>query len=464
MKNIFSLLIIILVVLRTSLSLGQPSLSELNSIQVPKNSVIFKNDNRNSFMVFPDSTYYFEYKIGGDTWRKHSYVFDGEISFKSFIHDYPPIATENGSVYFVDRGIGEVYKFINDTIKRIDNSFHHKNQYSGNLFSYKDTLYCFGGYGLFSHKNIITYYDENTGEWFLVKVPFNGEKPNPRAGSFFQLIDDKFYMGGGSDPDPFEDVWEFDLIQKKWIYLGEIAQHSLVSDFPLSHSNDLKKAGTHLYGFDFKENTLTRYDSPSLSIHTVLKDSNEKYLCISEFRTSTQNISVVLKKEFLLSAGNVSSLFVSKKRRQYYYSLYCWLLILPFLGVICFFSEKETGKKRNQIMKTETFQCLSGRYYFNGVLLRSSFGPIEEEVLINFLKAESHSLELSELYPIFDYDNPTIDTIKKRRENVLKSIREKVFSNSSTDQFFIESKSLLDRRVKVLTLNPKLMGKGLLNQ
>jgi len=442
---------------KTSLALEQ-------EIEIPRRSKAFQNDNRNSFMVFSDSTYFFEYKVAEGYWRKYPYVFAGEMSFDFFSKNYRPIATENGSVYFVDRGIGQVYKLINDTLKRIDNSFHHKNQFSGNLFTYKDTIYCFGGYGLFTHKNMITFFDENTKKWSLLKPKMSSEKPQSRASSFFQVSGGQFYMasGVGLNNNMLRDVWQFSLTRKEWKYLGELDMNQQAFDtrFPPLNLKDLNINGRNLYELDIERNQLKSYELNVVrDLNFALKNKTGKYICLSRLASTKgrRKVSIVVSNEFL-PEGKTTTLYFSKNKRMYNYSLSFWLLLLLVLGVVYFFKEKEGAKKRNKIAKKEMFQCIDECFYFNGLLLESNFNSLEESVLTHFLKAENYSLELAELHSIFDYENPTIDTIKKRRENFLQSIREKVTEKTSfTSEVFIASKSLKDKRVKVLTLNPILV-------
>ena len=57
-------------------------------------------------------------------------------------------------VYFLYPGGGILYKFENNVIKRIDNSYAHRNQFSGHFFMYNKTLYLLGGYGYWKSKTL----------------------------------------------------------------------------------------------------------------------------------------------------------------------------------------------------------------------------------------------------------------------------------------------------------------------
>ena len=50
-------------------------------------------------------------------------------------------SVERRYIYFLYPGGGIVYKYINGSIVRIDDSFAHRNQFSGFFFSYNEELY-----------------------------------------------------------------------------------------------------------------------------------------------------------------------------------------------------------------------------------------------------------------------------------------------------------------------------------
>jgi hypothetical protein len=56
--------------------------------------------------------------------------------------------------YLVHEGCGPVLEYRNDSIVRIDNSFLHMNQFNASRFIFNNEIYFFGGYGLFTSKNI----------------------------------------------------------------------------------------------------------------------------------------------------------------------------------------------------------------------------------------------------------------------------------------------------------------------
>lgn len=160
-----------------------------------KNAHFFFAKKSNEFVVLDDSSFYYTKKSSVNKWQKHTFTFVGDnISFDYFLNRFSPISTSDGRLFFVYTGVGEVYQLANDTLRRIDNSFKHENQFMHSLFEYNNRIYAFGGYGLFTFKKIITYFDTNTKEWYEVITPI---KPAPRASQHFQRIGDDVYIFAG---------------------------------------------------------------------------------------------------------------------------------------------------------------------------------------------------------------------------------------------------------------------------
>ena len=63
-----------------------------------------------------------------------------------------PVVSKDGGVYFLYPGGGVLFKYFNGLFERIDESFAHRNQFSGYFFEYKKELYLLGGYGLESQQ------------------------------------------------------------------------------------------------------------------------------------------------------------------------------------------------------------------------------------------------------------------------------------------------------------------------
>lgn len=176
----------------------------------------------------------------------------------------------NDSLYFINPQGGEVFSLINNSVKRIDKSFTHKNQLLSSLFLHKGTIYRFGGYGFFGARNFFTYFSEETNEWEVLKTQ-SEIFPGGTFDNKYFLIDDDFYLFGGFQLDendrekniPLKGMWKFSFEEKKWenIYKTLPFENLTYSKFDFVY-NDIFyfKSGEKLISYDFKNDLFNEFN------------------------------------------------------------------------------------------------------------------------------------------------------------------------------------------------------------
>lgn len=443
--------------------------SQTQIIENVKSTRIFLNKKENSFLLFDDSTFYYKYKIPKGKWEKHPYIFQGECSFVEFQNEFIPISLDNGEIYFVYRGVGEVYGLKNDTLKRIDKSFRHENQFNGNLFTHKNKIYCFGGYGLFTTKNFISYFNIKLKEWMVNDIPLKYETPASRQRAYSQKIGDNFYVLSGHwsntiEKKVFSDVWLYSIEKNRWHRLGKLNPNGI----NLEHlgwfdteqaASKLLRIANNIYYVDFEKNKVTTFSSVDYHvIHHPLFDATEKYICLIVQKSQfNKNAVVYERKELLARPVKTVDLYLIDDSNKTSFS---WLYLLSILPVSILLLVITWYRRKNK-KSTATISKNKGSYYLNGHLLSEEFSVIDTEVLMHFLLAEENTLEIADINRILEYDNATIDAVKKRREQSIKNIREKLalYSNIQAENVFISSQHPHDRRIKRLKLNPILLQK-----
>ena len=71
----------------------------------------------------------------------------------------------NEKLHLFHNGGGVVFEELEDSFRRVDNSTLHLNQASGFYFEIDNRLHLYGGYGLWTHKEYITFYDPTVKQW-----------------------------------------------------------------------------------------------------------------------------------------------------------------------------------------------------------------------------------------------------------------------------------------------------------
>lgn len=157
---------------------------------------------------------------------------------------------KKGELIFWDRGVGRVFEIDPQTysIRRIDKSHSHKNQFKHQPFIREGNIYTFGGYGYWIWKNYITYYDRELREWSVQNADPISEVPSarvPHAGVYATSLDE-FFIFGGNIPSrkqraddqytprhDINDIWRFSFADNSWKMVANIDQGSRFYD-PIS--------------------------------------------------------------------------------------------------------------------------------------------------------------------------------------------------------------------------------------
>lgn len=443
--------------------------SQNNILEGINSQRILLNKKENSFLIVDDSTFYYEFKVAKGNWQKHSYTYKGECHFNEFQNQFIPVASETGDIYFVYRGCGEVYQLINDTIRRIDRSFRHENQFGGNIFMYKDKISCFGGYGLFTSKNFLSYFNLKMKEWMVDDIPLKCKVPEARGSAFSQQFKEYFYILGGvwsnsKERRIFSDVWQYSFKTNRWKKIGQINPDGIKRKywgwFDSEHSsNKLIRIKDYMYVLDLHSNKVSCYFSEEFKmIYHPLFDESENYICgIVQKRAGEWAAVVYQKKDLLGEPEKTVSLYLKTTPVNRRFPTYAFLVLalIPF-GILTYFYFK---KRKFSTKNNATLYNQKGVYYLNGQELSVEFNAIDLEVLMQFLSAKDNTLEIADINRILEYDNASIDAIKKRREQCIKNIREKLSLHGKipSDDVFISSQHPQDRRIKRLRLNPILL-------
>ena len=229
-----------------------------------------------NYIVFNGFDVFYKKQFQSNEWKTIPYKFNQLPATKDFPYNFFNIKGKN---YLVNKGCGEVYEFRNDSIVRIDNSFQHKNQFNSCPFVYKDEIYYFGGYGLFTFKNILTKFDLETKEWEIIKYNDYKNVPEPRDHAISFVKEDNLYVISGYSENyetdqvtgvgkQLFDIWKLNLKTKVWEYLGDLKDKSIVSTLVdnnnnYQNQNNFYYDNNYLFQFDFENNTVNYYKQES---------------------------------------------------------------------------------------------------------------------------------------------------------------------------------------------------------
>ena len=413
---------------------------------------IFFNHQSKKFTIIDDSTGCHEYDVQAKKWKFKPLTFQLEESFSRFLVTYNVLHEKGSEIFFVDKGCGVVYVLKNDTIKRHDQSKHHENQFYGTFFLYKGEPHIFGGYGLFQFKNIITRYDIREREWFCYNVR-GGYFPKPRQSAYGKIEGDRLYISGGLGRDAksvrqYNDVWCFDFSTFSWHKMGVFEAYReedevLIPNYPLICGSPFILRQDFFSEPQFSKNKQHVYELKQHGkIHAIISE-DELCLLHKVDAKATFSTTGILKRSELFS----NELYVGPAiRLTDMGSTWSWKVWLAFIGLIfavlinyfVFFRPKRTTDE-----------------------IKAQLSENEKMLLNLFLVEGEDGIEISAVNDIVSHDAPSADTLKKRRENLLKELRQKLAGSFrlTPEEVFIEEKHPTDKRIKILRLHQKIAAK-----
>lgn len=371
--------------------------------------------------------------------------------------------------YLVHQGCGPVLEFRNDSIVRIDHSYLHKNQYKSIPFTYKNEIYFFSGYGLFTFKNIITRYDFKGGEWNQVQT--KGESlPEPRCGGYSLRKGDLLYVFGGITNDDTNVpkaknvqplLWKLYLPTMTWSYVGRYNPNLLT---PFEKKTQLRDKLYLLEGYiielDFTNKIAHKYNFRNYEIlksHYTIGDTLYGIFSTTESKIYFKKTTIAdLKGKYI----NTVPFYDEDTTATFDYPTIGLIVLVLVLSL-------SIGYKKRTVLFSKPFKGIvynSQREVF--MYHRKTITHFEEnekKVLHFLLKNIDQFVSLNQLNELFE--NPTQpetqSAIIKRREHAINGLLNKVskLTDIPEEELLLERKNIEDKRLKDILLLPQLLKK-----
>jgi len=372
------------------------------------------------------------------------------------------------SLFLAHGGAGVVYNFNGQTLKRVDESYYHHNQYGATRFSYKGSLFLFGGSGLFSHKNFITRYDLEAREWLLQEA--DGQKPFLALSAAGIVIGDYFYVLGEPfvNPDQYNPdfskeiqkrfvVYRLNLKSWHWDLLGSVSPElsQRIYDTRLWEI-DPEKGLLYINGpkgffrIDFEHNSIVEFDNtyPMRGSTPFLgMNAQELWFLYCDSRQFIKGFSIT-ESELEERKVNASVLYEANLS-IYYNTLLEVIAVLFFVSLVLIVINELKFEKRIVI------RLKGGSILFRSRNIRV-FSPEEKELLMEL--ATSEALSFSDLEDIVSFPKDSQSVRVKKRDRVLRVLNEKIatiFNHDSAKRhdYFTVQNSSDDKRSRLLGLN-----------
>lgn len=390
-------------------------------------------------------------------------------SYLESLKHYLPFNLKD-KTYLVYHGCGAVLEWRNDSLVRIDKSFLHKNQYGAVPFAYNNKLFFWGGYGLFTHKNILTQFNLKTKEWDEVET--FGTPPSPRRQAHGIVVKDYLYVFSGYEKDPNHflqvkpcepEVWRLHLPTMQWSVVGkhiklnnltakEVIVPSFIIDTKL-YISPITEYNT-IYEIDIENNNVITYRTNPKNVLSPFYDAKtNEIVYINKNADGFKSVIRMPLQEFLGKPINQQKFIL-----PWYQSVAISTIVLIVFGVLFligllrYFQQK---KKRFIPFAGIIFYANKEAFYYRGKLL-DSFEDAELRILDYLIQNKNRFISLNELNHLFENEvqKDSFLTVVKRREVALANLLAKLsFITSMEEQNILDyRRSANDKRVKEIKL------------
>ena len=451
-------LILFFLLISSSVLLSQQKLPINDTIQ---NFLFAQSETKKPIIITKNGVFEYENVWKYLPFKNHSFKKElekiDELNHKNFF----TIIISN-KLYLVSNGAGPVFLKDGNSFKRIDNSSPHKNQFGGARFVFNNKIHIYGGYGFWSFKNFITFFDENINQWDIV---YNNSKYTPpgRWKPIYNLINDKLYVLGGrigspgsqGQDEPFSDIFYFDFSSKEYVNLGKL-NPKFKPDYSLFSlpkiDNNAFLLNNNLTKIDFKSMMFTIYYKKMFSplvdnkYPTFIKDQTLYYISnlngikhINSFELNQVNKNFEAKTFSLLD--NESKISLQQ------YILFGLFIAIVFWIILKIFSFKDYIK--GLILYDEKY------IYFNN---ETTSVNKDEQQLISYLSTNNF-ISAPKLNQIISSQEFTKSHFTSLRNKFIAGLNHKLFLLTKNKNCIIETKYPKDNRIKVYKADSSIIKK-----
>lgn len=312
----------------------------------------------------------------------------------------------------------------------------HQNQFAASTFVYKDEIYYFGGYGLFTFKNILTKYIFKSKEWMAVQT-FGSEFPSLRRDANRILIGDNLYVFGGlsENPDDFyfgqipsdNIVWKLNLKTMTWnkegVFNSKLNTKNCYFNFESHNKTYLisKEADNKLLEIDLATNSIKKYILPSvINVKSFYFDEKTDELVVLHFLTTTAKKKVIrLNLKSILVNPIQTETFISNPYEKWIYSFIFFAIAILVFYLLYKTKIKNTIKQHNSIL----YDNNSKELQFKGKPI-DAFDANELKIILHLIQNQSDYIPLNSLNVLFEQVelSENYSSTTKRREITLNAI------------------------------------------
>ncbi len=424
---------------------------------VAKDSISFYSFSSNgvtTFVVKNDS-------IKAISYKEYSKALPKEITNLESIYKLNALKTSSSEVYFLYPGGGLLFQYKNNAVERIDNSFPHRNQFSGHFFSYKDELYLLGGYGYWRSNSLLTKFNFTSKEWDFVETLGSVPTLGINSGSF--VLDNDilyvfdFYQKFEDVDNKNDNLFELDLKTLTWTQAGvlnklfydNITRKTFEINTQYGKNKYLHKRlrSSEFLVIEPSKNLVTTYSNPNLLLlrpNAIMVGSKIIYSQLSGDRS----FETLIMKDLYDGAVLVDEAYLSND-----FDLFLTYFI--GVGIFCLLLIVFTILK----FKNDTFYFFLNTESVNGLNKSLKINSDDKFMLELLSSAKNNQIDNIYFLNYFKDSSLSNDANIKRKNKAIADLNTKFLEKFGL-KIIEKTSSKTDSRQVIYKLNPKIILKS----
>ena len=355
----------------------------------------------------------------------------------------------NEKIYLVSRGVGLVYKLEGDSLSREDRSFNWRSRYNTLFFNKDEKIYSLGGYGLWTSKNNLIFFDKTTSEWTLEEYENAGEIPLDLSNGTIEVKDSLlFYIDvpvKGYNNN--KNVHRYNFNSKNWISIGK--RNSEIKTFTSNIRTNLDypivfdKDGD-VGKFILSLNEFRLYKNPNIAIlkdlRSVIGNPNTKDFLVFIENGTNKEIPIIVSETLLLGSDY--------ETHKIYFPHFSTLGLLISIVIILFIFILVYAlfKKRNSL--------LIDKIKAHWKEIETVLSKEELKILNIIIEKHPDKVELSYILDRFSPQLTYESKIKKFRKSInIIEVKLNRITKHNKGEIILSKRNKNDKRIKELFLN-----------
>lgn len=356
---------------------------------------------------------FIEEQLPSNQWKKiNPFTADGEelktllYRFNNSRYFFP----NKNTIRFTVQGTGLVYDFeIKDSkLKRIDQTIHSGHNFGAYQFYRRNILYSIGGEGMWSYNRQITYFDDKTKEWEILRPKNQGPKAMANGFQGYSDAENAYFTGGGDHKNYLENeqidieraFYRFDFVTKKWENLGDINAELPIKEHRFMYWNGahfVLMARDRLFIIDPIKNEIYLYRDNSFYFEGG-EMQYSRHDTIRYYHNGEQGPVISIPVNALIKKASYFGKFYEKNYSMYYYGAIGLLMV----GFLAWLIIRQRAPKRIQLDTAEV------------------------KLLIRLLQEDNRPISTQELNMLLDCDTKSQESQRRIRYMMIKQINEKI--------------------------------------